>query len=291
VRFSNALLGADPRDYGAIAQAAEAAGFDSVALSDHVFYPEQLESKYPYTPDGKPQFQPEEAWPDPWVAVGAMAAVTTSLRFVTNVYVLPARNPFVVAKAVGTAAVLSDDRVLLGIGAGWMREEFEQMGQPFAKRGARMEEMVEVLRALWKGGMVEHHGEHYDFDRLEMSPAPNRPVPIYVGGTSELALRRAARLGDGWIGMYHSIEELAEISAFITAERNAAGRGDESFDLVASPPVIPDPGTVAELEEAGVTTILTSAWMARGQKTVTREEAVALIEGYGERFIRPLRAG
>ena len=165
------------------------------------------------------------------------------------------------------------------------------MGQPFAKRGARMEEMVEVLRALWKGGMVEHHGEHYDFDRLEMSPAPNRPVPIYVGGTSELALRRAARLGDGWIGMYHSIEELAEISAFITAERNAAGRGDESFDLVASPPVIPDPGTVAELEEAGVTTILTSAWMARGQKTVTREEAVALIEGYGERFIRPLRAG
>jgi probable F420-dependent oxidoreductase len=291
VRFSNALLGADPRDYGVIAQAAESAGFDSVALSDHVFYPEQLESTYPYTPDGKPQFLPEEAFPDPWVAVGAMAAVTTTLRFVTNVYVLPARNPFAVAKAVGTAAVLSDDRVLLGIGAGWMREEFQQMGQPFAKRGARMEEMVDVLRTLWQGGMVEHHGEHYDFDRLEMSPAPHRPVPIYVGGTSELALRRAARLGDGWIGMYHPIEELAEINAFITAEREAVGRGDEPFDLVASPPVIPDPDTVAALEDAGVTTILTSAWMARGQKTVTRDEAVTLIEAYGERFIRPLQVG
>jgi probable F420-dependent oxidoreductase len=291
VRFSNALLGADPRDYAVIAQAAEAAGFDSVALSDHVFYPEQLESPYPYTPDGKPQFRPEEAFPDPWVAVAAMASVTTSLRFVTNVYVLPARNPFVVAKAVGTAAVLSDDRVLLGIGAGWMREEFEQMGQPFARRGARMEEMVEVLRTLWQGGMVEHHGEFYDFDRLEMSPAPRTPVPIYVGGTSELALRRAARLGDGWIGMYHPIEELAEISAFIRREREAAGRGDEPFDVVASPPVIPDPGTVAALEEAGVTTILTSAWMARGQKSVTRDEAVSLIAGYGERFLRPLQVG
>jgi probable F420-dependent oxidoreductase len=291
MRFSNAMLGADPRDFAAIAQAAERAGFDSIALSDHVFYPERLESKYPYTPDGKPQFRPEEAWPDPWVAVGAMAAVTSTLRLMTNVYVLPARNPFVVAKAVGTAAVLSDDRVVLGIGAGWMREEFQQMEQPFAKRGARMEEMVGVLRTLWSGGMVEHHGEFYDFDRLQMSPAPARPVPVYVGGTSELALQRAARLGDGWIGMYHSIEELAEINAIIQAERRAAGREDVPFDLVASPPVIPDPDTVAALEAAGVTTILTSAWMARGQKSVTREEALTLLEGYGERFIRPLQVG
>jgi probable F420-dependent oxidoreductase len=287
VRFSNAMLGADPRDYAVIARACEAAGFDSIALSDHVFYPAQLDSKYPYTPDGKPQFQPEESWPDPWVAIGGMAALTSTLRFMTNVYVLPARNPFVVAKAVGTAAVLSDDRVLLGIGAGWMREEFEQLEQPFARRGARMEEMVDVLRTLWGGGMVEHHGEFYDFGPLQMSPAPSRPVPIYVGGTSELALRRAARLGDGWIGMYHSVDELAEIGARIADERAAAGRSGEAFDLVASPMVIPDPDTVAELERAGVTTILTSAWMARGQKTVTRDEAIRYVEEYGERFIRP----
>ena len=185
-----------------------------MALSDHVFYPEQLESKYPYTPDGKPQFRPEESWPDPWVAIGAMAAVTTSLRFVTNVYVLPARNPFVVAKAVGTAAVLSDDRVLLGIGAGWMREEFEQMGQAFAKRGARMEEMVEVLRTLWQGGMVEHHGESL---RLRSSRRCRRrrvgPCP------STWVARPSSRCAGPLVwatagsGMYHSVEELAEISA------------------------------------------------------------------------------
>jgi probable F420-dependent oxidoreductase len=290
MRFSNALLGADPRDYAAIAEAAEAAGFDSVALSDHVFLPEQLESKYPYTPDGKPQFSPDEQWADPWVAVGAMAQATTTLRFVTNVYVLPLRNPFVVAKAVGTAAYLSHDRVLLGVGAGWMREEFDQMGQAFAQRGARMEEMIEVLRTLWRGGRVEHHGEFYDFDRLEMSPAPEQPVPIYIGGTSELALRRAARIGDGWVGMYHSVEELADIATFIRKERAAVGRGDEPFDLVASPQLKPDPATVAALEGAGVTTLLTSAWMGRGIMRVTREEAVDLVAAYGERFIRPVEA-
>jgi probable F420-dependent oxidoreductase len=290
VRFSNAMLGADPRDYAAIAVAAEAAGFDSVALSDHVFLPEQLESKYPYTPDGKPQFASDEQWADPWVAVGAMAQATTTLRFVTNVYVLPLRNPFVVAKAVGTAAYLSNDRVMLGVGAGWMREEFEQMGQAFAKRGARMEEMIDVLRALWRGGQVEHHGEFYDFDRLEMAPAPDRPVPIYIGGTSELALRRAARIGDGWVGMYHSVEELADISTLIRKERTAVGRGDEPFDLVASPQLKPDPATVAALEAAGVTTLLTSAWMGRGIMRVSREQAVDLIGAYGERFIRPLGA-
>ncbi|HKY14730.1 MAG TPA: TIGR03619 family F420-dependent LLM class oxidoreductase [Microthrixaceae bacterium] len=290
MRFSHALLGAEPRDYAAIAQAAEAAGFDSVALSDHVFYPEELSSSYPYTSDGKPQYQPEESWPDPWVMVGAMAGVTTDLRFMTNVYVLPLRNPFVVAKAVGTAAHLSGDRVILGIGAGWMREEFDQLGQPFGGRGARMEEMVEALRMLWRGGMVEHHGPHFDFDRLEMAPAPERPVPIYIGGTSEIALRRAARIGDGWIGMYHSVEELGEITRFIAHEREQVGRAELPFDVVASPPLVPKLETVHALEESGVTTILTSSWMARGQKQVSQDEAVEMIAAYGDRFIAPLGA-
>jgi alkanesulfonate monooxygenase SsuD/methylene tetrahydromethanopterin reductase-like flavin-dependent oxidoreductase (luciferase family) len=150
--------------------------------------------------------------------------------------------------------------------------------------------MMEVLRVLWRGGQVEHHGEYYAFDRLEMSPAPDQPVPIYVGGTSELALRRAARLGDGWVGMYHSIDELADIATFIRKERAAVGRGDEPFDLVASPQVKPDAATVAALEAAGVTTLLTSAWMGRGVKRVTRDEAVAMVAAYGERFIQPLGA-
>ena len=286
MKFSQALLGANPLDWPRIAAAAEEAGFDSVAVSDHVVYPARLDSRYPYTPDGVPLFSPDEDWPDPWVAVGAMSAVTTRLRFLTNVYVLPLRNPFVVAKAVGTAAYLSRGRVGLGIGAGWMAEEFELMGQPFARRGKRMDEMVEVVRTLWRGGMVEHHGEFYDFDPVEMSPAPPAPVPIYVGGHSEIAMRRAATLGDGWLGMYYSVEELEQHCRTLERAREDAGTADRPFEIIASPMVTPTAENCERLEAAGVTTILTSAWMAQGVLGPdSTEQAIELIATFGERFI------
>ncbi|MEZ5243416.1 MAG: LLM class F420-dependent oxidoreductase [Microthrixaceae bacterium] len=286
MKFSQALLGANPLDWPRIAAAAEEAGFDSVAVSDHVVYPARLESRYPYTPDGVPLFSPDEDWPDPWVAVGAMSAVTSRLRFLTNVYVLPLRNPFVVAKAVGTAAYLSRGRVGLGIGAGWMAEEFELMGQPFARRGKRMDEMVEVVRTLWRGGMVEHHGEFYDFDPVEMRPAPPAPVPIYVGGHSEIAMRRAATLGDGWLGMYYSVEELEQHCRTVEQAREDAGTADRPFEIIASPMVTPTAENCERLEAAGVTTILTSAWMAQGVLGPdSTEQAIELIATFGERFI------
>jgi len=286
MKFSQALLGANPLDWPRIAAAAEEAGFDSVAVSDHVVYPARLESRYPYTPDGVPLFSPDEDWPDPWVAVGAMSAVTSRLRFLTNVYVLPLRNPFVVAKAVGTAAYLSRGRVGLGIGAGWMAEEFELMGQPFARRGKRMDEMVEVVRTLWNGGMVEHHGEFYDFDPVEMRPAPPAPVPIYVGGHSEIAMRRAATLGDGWLGMYYSVEELEQHCRTLERAREDAGTADRPFEIIASPMVTPTAENCERLEAAGVTTILTSAWMAQGVLGPdSTEQAIELIATFGERFI------
>ncbi|HMU80645.1 MAG TPA: LLM class F420-dependent oxidoreductase [Microthrixaceae bacterium] len=286
MKFSQALLGANPLDWPRIAAAAEEAGFDSVAVSDHVVYPARLDSRYPYTPDGVPLFSPDEDWPDPWVAVGAMSAVTTRLRFLTNVYVLPLRNPFVVAKAVGTAAYLSRGRVGLGIGAGWMAEEFELMGQPFARRGKRMDEMVEVVRTLWRGGMVEHHGEFYDFDPVEMRPAPPAPVPIYVGGHSEIAMRRAATLGDGWLGMYYSVEKLEQHCRTLERAREDAGTADRPFEIIASPMVTPTAENCERLEAAGVTTILTSAWMAQGVLGPdSTEQAIELIATFGERFI------
>jgi len=288
VRFSNAMLGIEVGDYVAVSAAVEAAGFHSSALSDHIFYPQTLTTPYPYTPDGVPQFDPNESWPDPWVMAGLLAGATTTLRFMTNVYILPLRNPFVTAKAVGTAAVVSNNRVVLGVGAGWMREEFDAMEQRFERRGARTEELIDVLRALWRGGFVEHHGSHYDFDPLVLSPTPTEPVPIYVGGTSSHALRRAARYGDGWIGMYHTVDELRGLVHTLQREREAAGRADEPFDICCSPLVIPRPDTVAELEEIGVTDIVTSAWIAKGRMRVGRQEAIDLVGEFGERYIAPL---
>lgn len=286
MKFAQAMIGASPTDWNRIAVACEEAGFDSVAVSDHMVFPGTLDSKYPYTPDGTPLFSPDEDWPDPWVAIASMAAVTTRLRFFTNVYILPLRNPFVVAKAVGTAAVMSGDRVSLGIGAGWMEEEFRLAEQPFSKRGKRLDEMVDVMRTLWQGGMVEHHGEFYDFDPVEMRPAPAGPVPILVGGHSDVAFRRAAKLGDGWIGVHYPVDELLAHCESLQQAREDAGTADRPFEIIASPLAAPSTDLVEQLESVGVTTILTSAWMAQGLTAPDVDRAVEMIGTYGERFIR-----
>ena len=131
MKFAASLAFSDPTHYCELARAAEESGWDALVLSDHVVHPEKIETPYPYTADGAPRWQAPAPWPDPWVSVGAMAAVTQRIRFLTGIYVLPLRNPFLVAKAVGTAAVLSGDRVSLGIGVGWMKEEFDLLEQDF----------------------------------------------------------------------------------------------------------------------------------------------------------------
>lgn len=247
-----------------MAQAIEENGFDYVALSDHVVHPEKIKTPYPYTEDGQPRWEPFTDWPDPWVSVGAMAAVTKRVRFVTGVYVLPMRNPFVVAKAVGTAAVISKNRLTLGIGTGWMEDEFDLLEQPFRRRGKRTDEMIEVLRKLWAGGMVEHHGEFYDFDRLEMSPAPTEPVPIIVGGLSDRALRRAAMVGDGWISDRHSTDELRPYLAKLNAFRKDSPRAGEPMNVLVSCMDAFDKDAYRRLEDMGVTHLVTKPWVFYG---------------------------
>lgn len=289
MKFAQALIGLPTEGYVEAAKAAEAAGFSSIAMSDHVVTPDKIDSVYPYTPDGKPQYDPSWDFPDPWITVGAMSAVTTRLEFFTNVFVLPARNPVLMAKALATAAKLSGDRVKLGVGAGWMREEFDLLDQRFGGRGKRLDEMIEVMRTLWSGGFVEHHGDFYDFDRVEMRPTPSTPVPIIVGGDSEVALRRAARL-DGWIGVYYTVEELEERCKVLSGYRAEAGKADEPFEIVGSPIANPHPSTLERLEAVGVTTILTSAWIAQGfAAPESVEHAIDCIGTYGERWIAPVR--
>ena len=247
-----------------MARAIEEAGYDTIALSDHVVHPETVKTPYPYTKDGSLRWEPFTDWPDPWVSVGAMAAVTSRVRFVTGVYVLPMRNPFVVAKAVGTAAAISDDRLTLGIGTGWMKDEFDLLEQPFERRGRRTDEMIEVLRKLWSGGMVEHHGEFYDFDRLEMSPVPSQPIPIVVGGLSERALRRAATLGDGWFSDLHTTDELRGYLAKLRAYRADAPRADEPMQVLVSCMDAFDRDAYRRLEDLGVTHLVTKPWLFHG---------------------------
>jgi probable F420-dependent oxidoreductase len=246
-----------------LARAAEEAGFAAVSLSDHVVNPVTIRSPYPYTPDGSRRWEMGTPWPDPWVAIGAMAAATERIQFFTNVFVLPARTPFAVAKAVGTAAALSGDRVALGVGMGWMEEEFEAMEQDIRRRGKRADEMLEVIAKLLTGEIVEHHGEFYDFEPLEMLPAPSRPVPVWVGGMSDAALRRAAR-NDGWISDIHTIEEIVGFRSRIDELRKEQGRDHLPFAMVCSSLDAVDYDGYRRLEEIGVTHLLTMPWVFYG---------------------------
>jgi probable F420-dependent oxidoreductase len=261
MKFCQSLMYAPPADWLELTRCAEGVGFDAVSLSDHVFYPGKLESSYPYSSSGRPIFPPETPWPDVWVTTGALAAATERIRFATHVYVLPARNPFVVAKAVGTAAFLSGDRVLLGVGAGWMREEFDLLGQPFDNRGKRLNEMIPALRALWAGGWVSWSGEYYQVPELMLEPHPPAPVPIMCGGESEAALRRAARLCDGWVGTAYLWDDAVRHVERLHALRREYGRDDEPFDIMLALMDVPTPDLYQRAEDIGITAVMCAPWM------------------------------
>lgn len=285
MRFWVALAFGEPAHAVELAKTAEAAGFDGVMVSDHIAYPADLKSEYPYTPDGKPMWQPETPWPDPWVLIGGMAAATERIRFGTNIFIVPARNPFALAKMVATASVMSGGRVVLGAGAGWMREEFDLMGQSFDDRGPRFTEMVAVLRELWQGGMVEHHGEYYDFPAVQMSPAPAAPIPIYGGGQSGPALRRVVGHLDGWIGNYYSVDDAIDWATKLRGMLDDAGRGDDPFDLCLSVLAAPTPDVVERLAHAGVTSLLVSPWFTMGGPDPTLEAKQESLHQFAERFL------
>jgi probable F420-dependent oxidoreductase len=243
-----------------IAKVADECGFEAISFSDHVVHPENISNPYPYTDDGSRRWEAFTDWPDPWVMIGAMATVTKRIKFTQNIFVLPMRNPFLVAKAVGTAAVVSDNRVILTVGVGWSKDEFQLMQQDFHTRGKRCDEMITVMRKLWTGEMVEHHGEHYDFDRLEMNPSPSGYIPIWTGGISEPAFKRAARLADGWLSDLQSSAEIIDCIKKIKAYQKDYGREGHPLSVMATPNDAFDIDSYRRLEDEGVTHILTQPW-------------------------------
>ncbi|HEX3792263.1 MAG TPA: TIGR03619 family F420-dependent LLM class oxidoreductase [Pseudonocardiaceae bacterium] len=247
-----------------LARTAEEYGFASVALPDSLFYSEQVSAAYPYTPDGSRFWTEETPWVDPLVATAAMGAVTERLTFYTSVLKLGPRNPVLLARQVASVATLTNNRFGLGVGVGWSPEEFEWCGAPYAGRGRRVEEEIEVLKLILGGGMVEYHGQHFDFAKLQMSPAPTQPVPFYVGGHTEIALDRAARVGDGWASAMMRLDELADAVSRLTALRAKHGRADEPFEIQGV--CIDKFGVEGYREQAGVgvTDAIVVPWLLYG---------------------------
>lgn len=247
-----------------LAVTAEECGFSSIALPDSLFYSEQVSADYPYTPDGSRFWDENTPWVDPLIAAASMGAATDRITFYTSVLKLGSRNPVLLARQVGSVANLTGDRFGLGLGVGWAPEEFEWCGVPYRRRGKRVDEAIDVLRLILGGGMVEYHGEFFDFDKLCMSPAPKRHVPFYVGGHSEPALRRAARAGDGWSSAMMKLDDLRSAITRLDSLRAEYGRADEPFEFQAV--CIDRFGLDGYREQAdvGVTDAITVPWVFDG---------------------------
>lgn len=267
-----------------LATAADELGYAGFCVGDHVVDLEAIATPYPYEADGSRRWDPATPWPDPWVLIGAMAAVTTRLSFFTSIYVAALRSPFQVAKSVGTAAVLSGGRVRLGVGVGWCREEFELLGQEFESRGRRTDEALTLIERLWTEEWVTADGPHYPAPRLTMRPRPAHRVPILVGGLSEVALRRAARY-DGWIGDVSSTDEAIAVARRLTELRDGRPAG-----VVAALNDALLPEDFARAAEGGVTDVMTQPWMYYHGRRASLEQKIESLVRFRDDVMLPLAA-
>jgi probable F420-dependent oxidoreductase len=251
--YANAGPFAYPEMLKHVATTAERVGVESIWTIEHVVIPVGYKSTYPYDPSGKIPAPEQLPMPDPLVWLAYAAAVTTTLRLATGIVILPQRHPLYVAKEVATLDVLSNGRLMLGIGVGWLEEEFDALGIPFAERAARTAEAVRAMRSLWADEAEAFEGKFFRWGPLESHPKPvQKPgVPIIVGGHTELAARRAARYGDGFFPGVTEEEKLVWLLGIMREECEKLGR-DPSAIEVTSGRAVPDVENVERLEELGV---------------------------------------
>lgn len=241
----------------AVVEAIEGCGLDSAWVADHVVYPSAGAERYPYSTDGTP-FRPKDGFLEAFATLALAAAATTRIALGTSALVLPMREPLLTAKGVATLDVLSGGRVILAVGGGWWREEFDALGAPFHRRAQRLDESIQIMRALWSRGSADHQGEVFSFDELACEPRPLQPggPPIWIAGAGAAARRRAARLGDGWHPIGLRAEQLRAGCSEIDQIARAAGRDPDEIGLSTVMGVSCDPARagerLVELARAGV---------------------------------------
>ncbi|MDC8981681.1 LLM class flavin-dependent oxidoreductase [Mycobacterium marinum] len=286
MRFSYAEAMTDPSFYVPLAQAAEAAGYHSMTIADSLAYPYESDSKYPYTPDGNREFLDGKEIIETFVLTAALGAVTKTLRFNFFVLKLPVRPPALVAKQAGSLAALIGNRVGLGVGTSPWPEDYELMGVPFAKRGKRIDECIEIVKGLTTGEYFEFHGEFYDIPKTKMSPAPTAPIPILVGGHADAALRRAARL-DGWMhGGGTDPEELDRLISKLQHFREEEGHtGPFEIHVISMDAYTVD--GIKRLQDKGVTDVIVGFRMPyiKGPDTEPLQTKIAHLEKFAEKII------
>ena len=259
MKFGVALGRLNPAFFVDVAEAADDLGFESVWLPEHLVFPVSLAGS-PFPGEDHPPVPPSTPVFDAFAYLAFLAGRTRSVRLGTHVYLLGLRHPFVAARAVQTLDVVSAGRAIVGVGAGWLDSEWEAVGLDFASRGRRLDEALAVCKQLWTDEVVEHHGEFFDFGPVMFEPKPvQKPhPPVLVGGESRAALRRAARHADGWIGMDHTLDSVAEPIAFLRRVREDAGIAAPVEITVGH--AVADRDEVKRWEDAGVDRVIVSPW-------------------------------
>lgn len=281
IGFANILQFTGREGLVELAQGAEAAGFESLWTVEHVVYPDGYESEYPYDRSGKMVMAADTPLPDPLVWLTWVAAVTERIHLATGILILPQRNPVILAKELATLDALAGGRVELGIGVGWLREEFDALGIPFERRGARTDEYVAAMRALWDADHAEHDGEMVRFAGVSVNPKPPRGrVPIHVGGHSRAAAERAGRLGDGFFPGKGDLPELIDI---VHQTASDMGRDPDAIEITAGAPpaMATDPvGAVEELAALGVARVVVPSFLFLS-------DTADALAAFGEQAIAP----
>jgi probable F420-dependent oxidoreductase len=260
MNFGVALGRLNPAFFVDASVAADELGYESIWLPEHLVFTSAM-SRSPHPGETHPPVPPETPIFDAFAYLSFLAARTAHVRLGTHVYNIGLRHPFVAARAVQTLDIVSGGRVEFGVGASWLEEEWIAAELDFATRGKRVDEAIEICRRLWREPEASFHGEHFSFDGVVFEPKPVQPggPPIVVGGESRAALRRAARLGDGWIGMGHTVESAAAQIDVLRRELDAQGRGLDGFQVCLGGPIESD-ADVARWESIGVTRLIVSPW-------------------------------
>jgi probable F420-dependent oxidoreductase len=256
VRFCYAESMTDPGFYAPLARAAEESGYDSMVIPDSICYPAESDSVYPFNPDGTREFLEDKPFLEPFSIIPFLGAVTERLRFITFVLKLPVRHPVLVAKQVTSTAVLTGNRLVLGVGTSPWREDYQILGVPWERRGQRMDEELAILRGLSAGGFFEYHGEIFDIPPIKLAPVPTKPVPVLIGGHGEAALRRAARDADGWLHGGGKPSDLPGLLARLAELRRQYGTQDKPFEVHVISAEAYSLDGIRRLEDQGVTEVI-----------------------------------
>jgi len=278
---------ARPEMITAIATNAERLGFATVWAPEHVVLLENFASRYPYSGDGKIPIPTTTPLLDPFVALTYAAAHTSRIRLATGICILPERNPLVLAKVAASLDYLSNGRFALGIGIGWLEEEFKAIGIPWARRTERTREYVEAMRNLWGDERSSYSGEFVSFENARSYPKPvqGRRLPILVGGQTEPALRRAAAYGDGWCGFNLTPEETAKKITRLRELMKGAGRVPGNFEFSMSPPANATPGELMRYRDAGVDELYLSPVLQKPPGSIAELER--MLESFAREWVEP----